>query len=287
MVGKRGQPDYGTINVGDDIHVIRESDKWLTLDYLGSEILVKKGLAEVDSTPAGERPASHMEDGILAIELLQRRDPIVASDWAFIYKCESENKHRRYKIPLLESITPKPPGTAEAVSLRPEFEKLGVKPLHQVGNTCSIYTARHIMDFYTKKGLAPVIDFDKIKNTIDSEQAKEDLENPQEAAERDLRWAKLGIEKGYSYSHVINNVIKSVPKMVNNEWRGLPARIEFIKHEIRNGRPVSVSGEVIKDGQVYGHQQLVIGFKTPDQEEKSTQFEVLDSNAAGYILKRI
>jgi hypothetical protein len=225
-----------------------------------------------------------MEDDILAIELLQRHDPIVASNWAYIYKNESENNHRRYQIPLLESITPKPPGTAETVSLRPEFEKLGVKPLRQVGNTCAIYTARHIMDFYTKKGLAPIIDFDKIKNKIDREDAERDLKDPQGTAQRIANHAKRGIDDNmYSYSQVIDNVIRSVPKMVNNEWVGLPASIEFIKQEIRNGRPVSVSGQTVIDGRAYGHQQLVIGFKTPDQELNSTQLEVLDSNAAGYI----
>jgi hypothetical protein len=283
-VTKPGHPDWEIINVGDDIHVIRENDKWLTLDYLGYEILVKKGLAEVTATPAGDTPAFYMDDDILAIELLQRRDPVVASNWASIYKNESENNQRRYLIPLLESITPKPPGTAETVSLRPEFEKLGVKPLRQVGNTCAIYTARHIMDFYTKKGLAPVIDFDKIKNTIDKEDAARDLEDPQGTAERIARHAKLGISDNmYSYSQVIRRAIKSVPKMVNNEWEYLPASIEFIKQEIRNGRPVSVGGQTVRDGQTRGHQQLVVGFKTPDQELKSTQLEVLDSNAAGYI----
>jgi hypothetical protein len=71
--------------------------------------------------------------------------------------------------------------------------------------------------------------------------------------------------------------------MINNEWEYLPAPIEFIKQEIRNGRPVSISGVVYKNGRGYSHRQLVVGFKTPDQELKSTQLEVLDSNAAGYI----
>lgn len=275
---------YGTINVGDDIQVLRESDKWLTLEYLGSEILVQKGLAEVTSTPAGGRPARYMEDQILAIELLQRHDPIVTSDWARIHENEPKYANQRhYKIPLLESINPKPPGTAESVSLRPEFEKLGVKPLHQIGGTCAIYAARHIMDFYTKKGLAPVIDFDKIKSRIDRQDAQRDSENPKEAAERDLRRAKLGIEKGYSYSQIIRYVGDSVPKLVNNEWGDMPALVEFIKHEIRNGRPVSITGVVFKHGQGYGHQQIVVGFKTPDQGHASTELQVLDSNAAGYI----
>ncbi len=128
-------------------------------------LIVPNELAIPSNTPLKE-----------VLELIAKRDPRMQSlvdaannlkDTGLIDWSHAPNTYERVGIEaiakeLLESKSLTP----AAVSLRDEVERLGVKHRRQIGGTCTVYSAYHLLDFNMKKGVIRPISFQDFYNKV-------------------------------------------------------------------------------------------------------------------------
>ena len=125
----------------------------------------------------------------------------------------------------------------EAISLRDDFEKVKVTHRAQIGNTCEIYSAYHMLDYYMKKGIIKPFSFEQFRPMA----------------------AKYGINAGSRVGITINGLLKllhaiqpdlkirvrEMPTMVavgQTSFEGSPQIFRaFVQHELAKGRPLWIS----------------------------------------------
>jgi hypothetical protein len=157
----------------------------------------------------------------------------------------------------------------ETVSLRPEFERLGVVATKQVGDSCSIYASFHLAQFLMRKhGIAAP--------SIQEWQRKAVTEN--------LHGKNPASDKQMIFDHEVVDGIKSLVgnRNVHVTWTIMPLgnlKQEVTKELLRKGVPVLIEWVPPKaDGYVTvgaPHSSLIVGFVTKDGV---TQWEIIDSN---------
>jgi hypothetical protein len=153
----------------------------------------------------------------------------------------------------------------EKVSLRPEFEKLGVNAIQQEHNLCSVYSSYKLVEFLTKKaGVKPpsLSEWKKMgTNPLRS--------NPDAIVELDSMPALANYVAKFGRTlHVTKTDI--LPKQLAHE---------VTKDLLRKGVPTVLSWVPRKkdgySGSGISHASVVVGFVVKDG---ITQWEILDSN---------
>ncbi|MFN4805236.1 MAG: hypothetical protein ACK5LH_04585 [Akkermansiaceae bacterium] len=152
----------------------------------------------------------------------------------------------------------------EVVSLRPEFEKLRVTATQQVGNTCSAYSAYHLVQFLTKKHGLKTPTVDQLQTAANAMPA--------------------GPNKGAVLpTFTVNAIAKLTGKNVKvTQTKSLLINLshEVTKELLRKGIPSILAWyPTKKDGYDSenggGHASVVIGFVV---KNGITQWEIIDSN---------
>lgn len=147
----------------------------------------------------------------------------------------------------------------ETVSLRPEFEKLGVVATQQVGNSCTMYSAYHLLQYLAKQHGA------KIPTATGFREA---------AGETSPFQGMFLHEKCMAVQKILNRHIE----IIHHDRSLVALNHEVIKQLIREGTPTLISWRTsAKNGydSEGNHQSLVVGFVVKDGV---TQWEILDSN---------
>lgn len=134
----------------------------------------------------------------------------------------------------------------EIVSLRPQFEKLGMVAHQQVENTCFQHAAYHLYQYELRKNGLPVPSYEQFVQMIGGGSG-----DPYK-----ILHLKLPGKTMRSYE-----ILTQIQELDH----------ELIKHQLRNGRPCIVSGDFPQGA----HVVLAIGFIVKDGK---TTFEYLDSN---------
>lgn len=160
---------------------------------------------------------------------------------------------------IMHLIEVKPDDVEEKVSLRSEFERLGVKPTEQERHMCTMYSAQHLAQYvFLKKGAEPP-----------------SIENLKTRIRPMWDWTKTGMS---TPSRIIIPAIESGNKRLKVLWINGPLpkiSDEMIKHQIRNGHPCRVSIWEKIGGGGGSHAIVVIGFHSKDGV---TTWEMLNSN---------
>jgi hypothetical protein len=150
----------------------------------------------------------------------------------------------------------------EVVSLRPQFEALGVKAGQQSGNTCALFATQHLLQYSCLK-----------------DGGKPPTRNQLEAAYK----ADGGtiIDGTFDTYGLLKAGEKSYGKKAQVQWLELlndavltngALNVELIKNELRKGRACLGT---TSDNPKGTHSVVIVGFKTQGAE---TQFEYLNSN---------
>jgi len=135
----------------------------------------------------------------------------------------------------------------EEISLRAEVEKVGVKHRRQIGDTCEIYSAYHLLDYYMKKGVIRPIGLEQLQAMAASIQGASTRLSPttllmvlgQTQPDLKIRVREVsGFGEGQTSYHEAGS-------------RKIYQR--FVQHELECGRPVWVG--------VGGHQVMMVGIK--------------------------
>jgi len=152
----------------------------------------------------------------------------------------------------------------EVVSLRPEFEKLGVTATQQIGDSCSVYSAYHLMQFITRKNGVKPASIENFSSRSLPTSNGDSVMMDQDAVQ--------------TIAHIMGKPIKVtwIQSSLNN------LNHEIVKALLRRGVPVTLSWRPTKeDGYEEGngrrslHASVVVGFRV---KEGVTEWEVLDSN---------
>ena len=214
------------------------------------------------------------------------------------------------------------PITNEKVSLRPEFEKLGIRPEAQSGPFCAVYTAAKAIEFLDKKdgnntrpskaylawlgkagqegadpmtiirqtgtwGVCSEADFPSSK--MGSAPSAE----VQAIAKTHKKITARGIAGWYGGAGCYGEI---TPGWGRNRYRILT---QLVMHEIKNGRPVVYSahlakvkeGDYVKNPQVMSsidphaensHAVVLVGYETGDGSPEQTSFDILNSWGEGW-----
>jgi hypothetical protein len=155
-------------------------------------------------------------------------------------------------IPLMEV---KPLTEEEKVSLRPEFERLGVKAFQQVGDTCSLYSTQHLLQYAFAAAGMKAPSPNELMRLTGTDGVKVPTPILIQAA------TKASAPAG------------KVPHTM--QFTGFSGNLstkmfhEMVKHQIRNKRAVQVATADCT------HAIVIVGFHTKD---KKTTWEFLNSN---------
>ena len=139
--------------------------------------------------------------------------------------------------------------TRAAVSIRDQVEKLGVKHRRQIGNTCTVYSAYHLLEFHMKKGDIKPFTFEQFKaNQIRANKSDTGISLLQllmmiTKLQPDL---KIRVRQA---PRVENIQTSYYGNGCNEIYRA------FIQHELSMGRPLWAG--------VGGHQIMMVGYN-PD-----------------------
>lgn len=163
-----------------------------------------------------------------------------------------------------------------AVSIRDQVEKLGVKHRRQIGDTCTLYSAYHLLDFHMKKGDIRPFTFEEFKamvpvwadgnRRISHNQLLQILAKTQPGLKIRVReMPRVGSIQTSYYNRGCDEIYRA-----------------FIQHELAAGRPLWLD--------VSGHKVMLVGYN-PDAKahtrvdgEKLSwgqQFTALDSTGFG------
>ena len=140
------------------------------------------------------------------------------------------------------------------VSLRDEVEQLGVKHRRQIGGTCTVYSAYHLLDFYMKKGVIRPISFQDFYNKVvaiskGEGHTGEPALTPNNmlklirSIEPDI---KIRVRQMGAYGYYQKSFYKSGCEKIHQA---------FIQHELQMGRPLWAGVEA--------HQVMFVGYN-PD-----------------------
>lgn len=153
----------------------------------------------------------------------------------------------------------------EKVSLREEFEKLGVRLRHQERNLCAIYATYHIAQFAHLSANLPAPSVDQIKALL----------TPKELADTQTH--------GSSPRTLLHRMARTQPngKTMKVLWMSAPTEKlteELVKHQLRNGKPCVMTITEVIGGGSGRHYIVVVGFHTKNGK---TEWEYLNSNNVG------
>lgn len=147
----------------------------------------------------------------------------------------------------------------EVVSLRPEFEKLGVTATQQIGDTCTTYSTFHLMQFVTRKNGVTPATIEKFSESAILHGGK--ITN--ELAVEIIAYITGKPVKVTWIQSPLNNLNHEITKDLLR--RGIPSIISW--------RPTKADG--YEEGGPSGHASVVVGFRIKDG---ATEWEILDSN---------
>lgn len=156
---------------------------------------------------------------------------------------------------LFAKMEIKPDNEPEKVSLRPKFEKLGVRAAKQIGGTCTVYSAHHLFQYACLSAGWPALSIDELKRRV--------IPDPR-------------IERGQIIDE-INALNATSPKRVTTQWLGggmSRLTVAAIKHLLRQGKACRI-GEILPKN-AGDHAEVVVGFET--HADGTTTWELLNSN---------
>lgn len=199
------------------------------------------------------------------IRLYQANDPKVQPHIDSIALSNDQDRRFFNKFPELADNTISPMALIgqvklvegeEKVSLRPEFERVGVKATQQVGDTCSTYSAQHLFQYaYLAAGKNP-----PTTATLMALTGTNGVKVPPLYTLRAM--AQYNRQRGYP-----------TPKVVSfNGFSSLNEKLffELVKHQLRSKRAVVASNNT------NSHAIVIVGFHTT--ADGKTIWEYLDSN---------
>lgn len=125
----------------------------------------------------------------------------------------------------------------EAISLRDDFEKVNVTHRAQIGNTCEIYSAYHMLDYYMRKGVIKPFSFEQFRSMVSK------------------YGSTAGNRVGITSNGLLNLLqaiqpelkirVREMPCMVatsQTSFEGSPQIFRaFMRHELAKGRPLWIS----------------------------------------------
>jgi len=286
------------IPMGDTIRVIRETPSNLTIWHMGHEVTVAKTGAgqTANSAPITDGvtiPATAPYPGTASqrymvsgdgkfwvkyvvntytlpdntttaefMNMVKQRDPKVA---AYLNMLDMQKRYAKPgTVTLADTFCELPPPATvpETISLRPEFEKLGIQALDQKHEPlCEIYAAYQMLRFtFAKKHMKPPVSLEAFKKLASSGSGLEHI--------RRANISKLIIRTCACQTSSIT---------MASTWSGEKANIniEWVKYELKHGRPVVISARA--EGSGNPHAMVAVGIHTFPNPNSFQDVTILNS----------